>query len=54
MITFVTYGSRHASAMPVTLSKVMEDWGMGYLVKYDDIDGLKKFMKSNYLQWKSP
>jgi len=54
VITFVTYSSSHASAMAVSLSKIMENWGIGYLVKYDDIDGLKKFMKSNYLQWKSP
>ena len=58
VITFVIYSREHPSKMPITLSKVMEDRGIGYLVEYDNIDGLKKFVKSiltiNYLKEKSP
>ena len=46
VITFVSYSSKHPSKVPVTLSKVMENWRLGYLFSYEDIEGLKKFVKS--------
>lgn len=49
IVTFVSYGSSHPSKMPVTLSKVMEEWGLGYIFRYEDINGLKKFVKSMLL-----
>lgn len=49
VVTFVSYSSEHPSQMPTTLSKVMENWGIGYLFKYEHIDGLKKFVKSMLL-----
>lgn len=49
VVTFVSYSSGHPSKMPTSLSKVMENWGIGYLFKYEHIDGLKKFVKSMLL-----
>lgn len=46
VVTFVPYSSQHPSKMPTTLSKVMESWGLGYLFKYEHIEGLEKFVKS--------
>jgi len=57
VITFVSYSSKHQSQMPVTLSKTMENWGLGYLFKYEHTDGLKKFVESilliNHLKGKT-
>lgn len=44
--TFVSYRARHLSKMIITLSKVMENWGLGYLFNPDHPDGLKKFVKN--------
>lgn len=49
VVTFVSYKSRHTSIMPVSLSKIMGEWGLGYIFRYEDPEGLKKFVKSMLL-----
>ena len=56
VVTFVSYNNsekekevthnRHPSRMPLTLSKVMESWGLGYLIQYETHEELKRFIKS--------
>ena len=58
VITFVFYSSKHTSVMPLSLLKVMDKWRLGYIFKYDTLEGLQKFVKSimliNHIDGKRP